>query len=86
MYRKWPFFTSMLNNMDMVMGKVDLKLHQNMFLYVRTKKFQRIFDGFKEDWQLTNYYVNKITGTKKPFDLNGDLGRSFDNNHLISIL
>ena len=32
----------------------------------RQKGFKRIFDGFKEDWQLTNYYVNKITGRKKP--------------------
>jgi len=80
MYKEWPFFTSMLNNMDMVMGKVDFEIASEYVSLCQDKKVsKRIFDEFKEDWQLTNYYVNKITGTKKPFDLNGDLGRSFDN-------
>ena len=80
MYRKWPFFTSMLNNMDMVMGKVDFEIASGFVSLCHDKKVsKRIFDGFKEDWQLTNYYVNKITGREKPFDLNSDLGRSFDN-------
>ena len=80
MYRKWPFFTSMLNNMDMVMGKVDFEIASGFVSLCHDKKVsKRIFDGFKKDWQLTNYYLNKITGRKKPYDLNVDLGRSFDN-------
>ena len=80
MYREWPFFTSMLNNMDMVMGKVDFEIASGFVSLCHDKKVsKRIFDGFKKDWQLTNIYLNKITGRKKPYDLNVDLGRSFDN-------
>ena len=67
MYREWPFFTSMLNNMDMVMGKVDFEIASGFVSLCHNKGFQKNLDGFKEDWQLTNYYVNKITGRKKPF-------------------
>ena len=52
--------------MDMVMGKVDFEIASELFFMSGQKVSKRIFDGFKDDWQLTNYYVNKITGTKKP--------------------
>ena len=41
MYRKWPFFTSMLNNMDMVMGKVDFEIASGFVSLCHDKKVSK---------------------------------------------
>ncbi len=77
MYRQWPFFKTLLSNMDMVLAKSDLNLasrYSELVTDARLRK--RIFGAIEAEWQSTVQALADITGDKDRLAHNAALARS----------
>ncbi|MDD5333075.1 MAG: phosphoenolpyruvate carboxylase [Rhodoferax sp.] len=77
MYRQWPFFKTLLSNMDMVMAKSDLALasrYSELVADARLRK--RIFSAIEAEWHRTAHALGTITGDKQRLVHNAALQRS----------
>ena len=77
MYRQWPFFRTLLSNMDMVMAKSDLALasrYAELVSNVRLRK--KILAAIEAEWHLTADALSMITGNKQRLANNAALQRS----------
>ena len=55
MDRQWPFFGTLLSNLDMVIAKSDLAIAARYVELVEDKKLgKRIFARIEAEWQRTN--------------------------------
>ena len=77
MYREWPFFRSVLSNMDMVLAKSDLAIASRYAELVADAKLrERIFRRLSEEWQRTRKWLAAITGSEELLADNPTLARS----------
>ena len=77
MYKQWPFFKTLLSNMDMVMAKSDLALASRYSELVTDIKLRkRIFSAIEAEWHATALALNLITGDKQRLANNASLQRS----------
>ena len=77
MYREWPFFSTLLSNMDMVLAKSDLALASRYSqLVTRTRLRQQVFQAIEQEWQLTTQALARITGSRQRLATNPALARS----------
>ena len=77
MYRQWPFFRTLLSNMDMVMAKSDLALASRYSELVSDARLRkRIFSAIEAEWQRTAEALTLITGDKQRLAGNTALQRS----------
>ena len=77
MYRQWPFFRTLLSNMDMVLAKSDLALASRYVELVRGQALgKRIFALIEAEWQRTVDALALITGEKQRLAANPALARS----------
>lgn len=77
MYRQWPFFRTLLSNMDMVLAKSDLNLASRYSeLVTDTRLRRRIFGAIEAEWQSTVQALGSITGDKQRLEHNSALARS----------
>jgi len=77
MYRQWPFFRTLLSNMDMVLAKSDLALASLYAELVTDKRLRnRIFAAIEAEWQRTADALAQITGEKNRLESNPALARS----------
>jgi phosphoenolpyruvate carboxylase len=61
MVKAWPFFKSLLSNMDMVLSKTDLAIASRYAELVSdTELRQRIFSQIKAEWTLTRQHLLAI--------------------------
>jgi phosphoenolpyruvate carboxylase len=77
MYRQWPFFRTLLSNMDMVLAKSDLALasrYAELVNDVRLRK--KIFSAIEAEWKRTVDALALITGEKQLLAGNAALRRS----------
>lgn len=77
MYREWPFFRTLLSNMDMALAKSDLALgarYGELVADARLRK--RIFSAIEAEWQKTVGALALITGEKQRLANNPGLARS----------
>ncbi len=77
MYRQWPFFRTLLSNMDMVLAKSDLALasrYSELFNNSRLRK--KIFTAIEAEWHRTVEALAQITGEKNRLANNPALARS----------
>lgn len=80
MYQQWPFFRTLLSNMDMVLAKSDLALasrYSDLVADVKLRK--RIFGAIEAEWNKTVSALNAITGEKVRLAKNPALARSIRN-------
>lgn len=80
MYQQWPFFRTLLSNMDMVIAKSDLGLasrYSDLVSDVKLRK--RIFGAIEAEWNKTVNALNAITGEKVRLANNPALARSIRN-------
>lgn len=64
MYQSWPYFNSLINNMQMVMAKADFTIaekYQNLVISA-----PEYFNQIKEEFELTKQAILNITGNKEP--------------------
>ncbi|WCM86966.1 phosphoenolpyruvate carboxylase [Acidovorax sp. NCPPB 3576] len=77
MYRQWPFFGTLLSNMDMVLAKSDLALASRYSeLVADTRLRKKVFGAIEAEWQRTADALTRITGEKHRLTHNTALARS----------
>jgi len=77
MYRQWPFFGTLLSNMDMVMAKSDLALASRYSeLVTDTRLRRKVFSAIEAEWQRTGDALVRITGERQRLAGNTALARS----------
>jgi phosphoenolpyruvate carboxylase len=77
MYKQWPFFKTLLSNMDMVMAKSDLALASRYSELVSDARLRkRIFSAIEAEWHRTALALGQITGDKHRLANNAALQRS----------
>ncbi len=77
MVREWPFFRTLLSNMDMVLAKSDLALASRYSeLVTDTKLRKKIFTAIEAEWHRTVGALALITGEKHLLADNASLQRS----------
>ena len=77
MHKEWPFFRTLLSNMDMVLAKSDLALASRYAELVEDSKLRKkIFKAIETEWHLTADALQLITGAKQRLVNNTSLARS----------
>jgi phosphoenolpyruvate carboxylase len=77
MVKEWPFFRTLLSNMDMVLAKSDLALASRYSELVKDAKLRKkIFTAIEAEWQRTVGALALITGEKHLLADNASLQRS----------
>ena len=77
MYKQWPFFKTLLSNMDMVMAKSDLALASRYAELVGDSRLRKkIFTAIEAEWHRTAAVLGLITGDKQRLANNAALQRS----------
>ena len=77
MVREWPFFRTLLSNMDMVLAKSDLALASRYSELVPDAKLRKkIFSAIEAEWRRTVSALALITGEKHLLAGNASLQRS----------
>jgi phosphoenolpyruvate carboxylase len=79
MHKQWPFFRTLLSNLDMVLAKSDLGIAERYVDLVEDRKLGRkIFGLIQAEWQRTSDAVSLITGEKHRLASNPSLARSIE--------
>ncbi|MDP3797315.1 MAG: phosphoenolpyruvate carboxylase [Polaromonas sp.] len=77
MYKQWPFFRTLLSNMDMVLAKSDLALASRYAELVSdTRLRKKVFTAIEAEWHRTAEALTLITGEKQRLAGNAALQRS----------
>jgi phosphoenolpyruvate carboxylase len=77
MHKQWPFFRTLLSNLDMVLAKSDMRIAARYVELVEDKAVaKRIFSLLKAEWQRARDAVALITGQTEPLQANPALARS----------
>ena len=77
MYAQWPFFRTLLSNMDMVLAKSDLALASRYAELVGDRKLrQKVFSMIDTEWHRTSDALTLITGAKQRLEGNAEMQRS----------
>ena len=80
MYAEWPFFKTVLSNMDMVLSKTDMAIAEHYADLVTDKALSaRIFSLIKAEWHATATALQTITGNTGFLHDNPALARSIRN-------
>lgn len=79
MHKQWPFFGTLLSNLDMVIAKSDLAIAARYVELVEDKKLgKKIFALIKAEWQATSDALALITGETNRLASNPSLARSIE--------
>ena len=79
MYRQWPFFRTLLSNMDMVLAKSDLALASRYSELVTDARLRKkVFTAIEAEWHRTADALTRITGDKQRLTHNTALARSIE--------
>ena len=80
MARSWPFFRTLLSNVDMVLAKSDLRVASRYADLVRDETLRtQIFGAIEGEWQRTREALRRITGEAQLLADNPLLKRSMEN-------
>jgi len=79
MHRQWPFFRTLLSNLDMVLAKSDVRIASRYVELVEDKKLgKKIFSAIKDEWERTGAALSLITGEAERLQSNASLARSIE--------
>ncbi len=79
MHKQWPFFRTLLSNLDMVLAKSDLRIAARYVELVEDKRLaKRIFAAIRAEWDLTHEALSLITGETERLQSNPALARSIE--------
>ena len=80
MHKEWPFFSTLLSNMDMVLSKTDMAVASRYAGLVADKKLRNmIFKRIAAEHALTNESLSMVTGSRERLVNNPTLARSIKN-------
>ncbi|MBC7942350.1 MAG: phosphoenolpyruvate carboxylase, partial [Chitinophagaceae bacterium] len=79
MHRQWPFFRTLLSNLDMVLAKSDMRIAARYVELVEDKVLgKRTFAALKAEWERTSLALNLVTGETLRLQSNPALARSIE--------
>ena len=79
MASRWPFFATLISNLDMVIAKSDLAIAARYAALVEDKRLgKRIFARIEAEWQRTDDALTLITGEANRLASNPALARSIE--------
>ncbi len=79
MHRQWPFFRTLLSNLDMVLAKSDLRIAARYVELVEDKRLaRRIFSAIQTEWAKGGEMLSLITGEPHRLASNAALARSIE--------
>jgi phosphoenolpyruvate carboxylase len=79
MHRQWPFFRTLLSNLDMVLAKSDLRIASRYVELIDDKKLgKRIFTAIRAEWERAHTALELITGETQRLQSNPALARSIE--------
>ena len=79
MHRQWPFFRTLLANLDMVLAKCDLAIARRYAALVPDRRAAaRIFEQLQAEWQRTEQALSLITGQSRRLQAAPALARSIE--------
>ncbi len=80
MYKRWPFFQTLVANLEMVLAKTDLGIASRYAELVPDVELREtIFGRIRGEWELTKKAVLGITGEGDFLSANATLERSLKN-------
>ncbi|MGL4767590.1 MAG: phosphoenolpyruvate carboxylase [Formosimonas sp.] len=80
MYQNWPFFKSVISNVDMILAKTDLAIASRYVEMVENVDLsEQIFQNIVEEWQRTFNMLNQVTDESVLLADNPTLARSLRN-------
>ncbi len=80
MVHEWPFFATLISNMDMVLSKTDIAIASRYAELVENEVLRTaIFTRIRTEWQATLDAVRQITGAPELLSTNPLLARSIRN-------
>ena len=79
MYKDWPFFTSLLSNVDMVMSKSDMEIAKEYANLCKDDKTKEVYNKILKEWKLTKQVVLDISEHKEFLEDNTYLTKSLEN-------
>ena len=80
MYRDWPFFRTLLSNMDMLLAKSDIGIASRYAeLVVDASLRDSVFGQIQAEWHRTVGHLLAITGQSELLEANPALSRSLRN-------
>ncbi|MFN7726441.1 MAG: phosphoenolpyruvate carboxylase [Rubrivivax sp.] len=79
MHKQWPFFRTLLSNLDMVLAKSDLRIAARYMELVEDKRLaKRVFALIKAEWERVHDALALITGEGQRLQSNPALARSIE--------
>ncbi|MBV8500555.1 MAG: phosphoenolpyruvate carboxylase [Paucibacter sp.] len=79
MHRQWPFFSTLISNLDMVLAKTDLGIAARYVELVEDKRVgKKIFAAIVAEFERTQEALTLITGEKNRLAANPALARSIE--------
>jgi phosphoenolpyruvate carboxylase len=79
MNKRWPFFRTLMSNLDMVLAKTDLGIAARYVDLVEDKRLgKRIFALIQAEWLRTHDVLSMITGEPQRLASNPSLARSIE--------
>lgn len=79
MHKQWPFFRTLLSNLDMVLAKSDLRIAARYVeLAEDQRSAKRIFGAVRAEWERTQAALSLITGESERLQSNPALARSIE--------
>ena len=79
MYKNWPFFTSLLSNVDMVMSKSDMEIAKEYANLCKDEETKEVYNEILREWKLTKQVVLDISEHKDFLEDNTYLTKSLEN-------
>ena len=69
MYSNWSFFSTMIDNLQMALGKADLQIAKEYAqMFSNQEAAQRIFEQIRNEYTLTSELILQITGQNEILD------------------
>ena len=79
MHKQWPFFRTLLSNLDMVLAKSDLRIAARYVELAEDKPAaRRIFKAISAEWFRVDAALTTITGEAQRLQSNAALARSIE--------
>lgn len=79
MYQEWPFFQSLIDLIEMVLGKADISIAKHYDEVLVSKKRQELGSQLRNELLTTLKFIGVISGHEKPLQNNRSLRRLIEN-------
>jgi len=78
MYKSWPFFRSLIDNVQLSLRKADLGIAETYLLLSELPETQRFWKLIRDEYELTTQMVLKVSGQKSLLEKEKVLSRSIE--------